>query len=77
MKVKIYVIFLMLFSFSILHLSKIYAVDSTLQNLPDGAKYRIGQGKFSQIKFFPDGSRIAATSNIGILIYNAYTGGST
>ena len=53
--------------------SNSYAADSTQLNLPESAKFRLGKGKISQIKFSPDGSRFAVLSSIGIWIFNTHT----
>ena len=66
-----YLIFVLI---STLFFSNSYAADSTQLNLPEGAKFRLGKGKISQIKFSPDGSRIAVLSSIGIWIYDAHSG---
>jgi WD40 repeat protein len=58
----------------ILFLSNGYTEDSTTWGLPDGAKMRIGKGKISAVEFSPDGSQIAATSSVGIWLYDARTG---
>ena len=74
MKVKLYLICFMFLFFSILQISKLYAADLGMQNLPEGAKYRIGRGEFKQIKVIGDGSQIAAISDIGVWLYNAHSG---
>ncbi len=42
--------------------------------LPNGAKIRFGRGKINQVKFFPDGKRLAVVSSIGVWVYDAETG---
>ena len=42
--------------------------------LPHGAKTRFGRGKINQVKFFPDGKRLAVVSSIGVWVYDAETG---
>ena len=42
--------------------------------LPDGAKTRFGRGKINQVKFFPDGKRLAVVSSIGVWVYDSETG---
>lgn len=42
--------------------------------LPNGAKSRLGRGKINQVKFFPDGKRLAVVSSIGVWIYDSETG---
>ena len=46
----------------------------TQENLPEGAKVRLGKGSINDIQFSPDGTRIAVASSIGIWIYDAHTG---
>ena len=74
MRIKLGLISLLLFFFSILQISNLYAADLGMQNLPEGAKYRIGRGVFKQIRVLGDGSQIAVVSNIGIWIYNVHSG---
>ena len=46
-----------------------------LRALPEGAKMRIGQGRWTDFDFSPDGKKIAiACSHIGIWIHDAHTG---
>ena len=47
---------------------------STTWSLPLGAKTRIGKGFVNELKFSPDGTRLAAASSIGIWIYDVSTG---
>ena len=42
--------------------------------LPDGAITCFGRGKINQVKFFPDGKRLAVVSSIGVWIYDSETG---
>ena len=42
--------------------------------LPDGAKTRFGRGKINQVKYFPDGKRLAVVSSIGVWVYDSETG---
>ncbi|MDE0637520.1 MAG: hypothetical protein OXI43_16915 [Candidatus Poribacteria bacterium] len=42
--------------------------------LPAGAKARLGKGRIHQIKYFPDGKRLAVATSIGIWIYDVQTG---
>ena len=46
----------------------------TTWSLPVGAKMRIGKGGIEDIKFSPDGNRLAVACSIGIWIYDVYTG---
>ena len=50
------------------------AQDYTTLGLPEGAKARLGKGKINEIKYSPDGTRLAVASSIGIWIYDAQTG---
>lgn len=50
------------------------AQDDTTVGLPDGAKTRLGKGKINEVKYSPDGTRLAVASGIGIWIYDAQTG---
>lgn len=43
-------------------------------NLPTGAKSRIGKGEIQQLKYFPDGKRIAEATSIGVWIYDIPSG---
>ena len=49
------------------------AQDYTRWNLPEGAKVRFGKGIIRDVQFFPDGTRLAVASSIGIWIYDAQT----
>ena len=50
------------------------AQDHTRLRLPEGAIARLGKGRINgTIAYSPDGTRLAAASNIGIWIYDAYT----
>ncbi len=51
-----------------------FAQDYTQWNLPEGAKARLGKGSTYEIKYSPDGTKLAVASNIGIWIYDAQTG---
>ena len=42
--------------------------------LPEGAKGRLVKGSISEIKYSPDGTKLAVASSIGIWIYDAHTG---
>lgn len=46
----------------------------TQVGLPDVAKTRFGRGKINQVKYFPDGKRLAVVSSIGVWFYDAETG---
>ncbi len=55
-------------------LPNVSASDYTKWHLPEGAKARLGKGTINDITYFPDGSKIAVATNIGIWIYDAKTG---
>ena len=42
--------------------------------LPEDAKLRIGKGKINEIKYSPDGTRIAVATSIGIWLYDVHSG---
>ncbi len=48
--------------------------DTTQWNLPEDAKARFGKGYPYDFEYFPDGTRLAVGSTIGIWIYDARTG---
>ena len=48
--------------------------DSTKWKLPEGAKTRLGKGYIFDMTYSPDGSLLAASTTIGIWIYDARTG---
>ena len=50
------------------------AQDYTTFGLPEGAKARLGKGKINEVKYSPDGTRLAIVSIIGVWIYDAQTG---
>ena len=52
----------------------VYAQESSIANLPEGAKLRIGNGTLGEIAYFPDGTRFAIATSIGIWIYDSITG---
>ena len=49
------------------------AQDYTQWDLPEGAKVRLGKGIIQDVQFFPDGTRLAVASSIGIWIYDVRT----
>ena len=59
---------------SILFTPELSAEDYTRWQLPEGAKLRLGKGVPHNIKFTPDGTRVAVATSIGIWIYDAQTG---
>ena len=48
--------------------------DYSQWQLPEDAKFRLGKSKLHDIKYTPDGNRIAVATDIGIWIYEAQTG---
>ena len=48
--------------------------DYSQWQLPENAKLRLGKGLLHDIKYTPDGKRIAVATSIGIWIYDAQTG---
>ena len=51
-----------------------FAQDSPQWHLPDGAKARLGKGRINEIRYSPDGTRLAVASAIGIWLYDTDTG---
>ena len=56
----------------------LFALDSLAQDytqwlLPDNAKVRLGKGKIHEIKYTPDGGRLAVASSLGIWLYDTVT----
>ena len=50
------------------------AQDTSQWGLPEGAKARLGRGRFFDLKYSPDGTRVAAPSSTGIWLYDSATG---
>ena len=73
MKTTLFSIFLILFIVSTGYLPNTYAQDYTQWKLPEGAIARLGKGSVRDIAFYPDGTRFAVASSIGIWLYNADT----
>ena len=46
----------------------------TQWHLPEGAKARLGKGMIGQVRYSPDGTKLAAASSIGIQLYDTQTG---
>ena len=46
----------------------------TRWGLPTGAKARLGKGKIHDIKYFPEGDKIAVATTVGTWIYDVETG---
>ena len=59
---------------AILFIPALSAEDYNRWQLPEGAKLRLGKGRLHDIKFTPDGNRVAVATSIGIWIYDAQTG---
>ena len=55
-------------------LSNAFAQANALWGLPPGVTNRIGKGRVNEIMYFPDGTKLAVASTIGIWIYDAQTG---
>lgn len=72
MKITRYILFILLFALTLFSLS-LFAQDYNRWQLPEGAKLRIGKGELNDIKFTPDGNRVAVATDIGIWIYDAHT----
>ena len=49
------------------------AQDYAQLGLPEGAKARLGKGMITEIKYSPDGTRLAISSSIGIWLYDTAT----
>ena len=64
---KITVTFLM---FLALFLSSTPAQEYTQWRLPEGAKARLGQGSIREIRYSPDGARLAVATSIGLWLYD-------
>ncbi len=48
--------------------------EHTRLGLPQGAKARLGKGRIHQVKYLPDGKRLAVATSIGVWIYDVETG---
>ena len=73
MKTKFYLFLTFLLTISAF-IPNIFAQDSPQWHLPEGAKARIGKGAIREIRYSPDGTRLAVASSIGIWIYDAQSG---
>ena len=51
-----------------------FAQDSAQWGLPEGAKARLGRGYIFELKYSPDGTRVAVPSSTGIWLYDAASG---
>ena len=65
---------LILLFVSLQFIPNLSAEDYNRWQLPEGAKLRLGKGKLHDIKYTPDGNRVAVATSIGIWIYDAQTG---
>jgi len=54
--------------------SSTFGQENPQWNLPVGAKARIGKGGVKEIKYFPDGTRLAVASTVGVWVYDVHTG---
>ncbi len=50
------------------------AQDTAKSHLPEGAKLRIGKGTLGEIAYFPDGTRFAVATSIGVCVYDSLNG---
>ena len=50
------------------------AQNYTTLGLPENTKVRLGKGKINEVKYSPDGTRLAVAGSTGIWIYDAQTG---
>ena len=50
------------------------AQDYMKWSLPKHAKMRIGKGNINELRFSPDGTRLAVASSIGTWVYDVHTG---
>ena len=73
MKITLFSIFVALLAMFAVVPSTLAQDDTTL-GLPEAAKARLGRGKINEVKYSPDGTRLAVASIIGIWIYDAQTG---
>ena len=64
---------LILLFVSILFTPNLSAEDYSQWQLPEEAKFRLGKGNLHDIKYTPDGNRLAVATEIGIWIYDAQT----
>ncbi len=66
----ILIVFFIIFTFT----PNTSAQDYTKWALPEGAKTRLGKGRFVDFAYLPDSSHLAIVTRIGIWIYDAQTG---
>ena len=65
---------LTIFCFFVLAALNVPAQEAIKTNLPEGAKLRIGKGTLGEIAYFPDGTRFAIATSIGVWVYDSITG---
>ena len=64
--------FSLLFVF-VLFLQHSFAQDSPQWRLPENVKARLGRGRIVEMRYSPDGARLAVASSIGIWFYDTAT----
>ena len=64
---------LILFMLSTLCIPSSFAQDSPQWHLPERSMARLGKGWLSEIKYSPDGTRLAAGGSLGVWIYDTAT----
>ena len=76
MKTKVFLslMFLIVSTFLCLPYAPAEYEPHTQWGLPEGAKARLGKGHIREISYFPDSTRLAVASSIGIWIYDADSG---
>ena len=72
MKKKLFFQLSLLFVF-VLFLQHSFAQDSPQWRLPEGVKARLGRGRIVEMRYSPDGTRLAVASSIGIWFYDTTT----
>ena len=72
MKKELFVKFSMLFVF-VLFLQDSFAQDSPQWHLPENVKARLGRGSIVEMRYSPDGKRLAVASSIGIWFHDTAT----
>ena len=72
MKKELFFKFSLLFVFSLL-LQNSFAQDSPQWRLPENVKARLGRGSIVEMRYSPDGTRLAVASSIGIWFYDTTT----
>ena len=73
-KRTLFFICLTLLFVSNLYLSNTFSQDHALLNLPEGATARLGEGTIEEIRYSPDGTRLAVAGSFGIRLYDTQTG---